>query len=134
MVEVSDVPSRVAEVRSQVASLNGKLDRVFLSVREEQARADISMRVFAKDFDQAVAALEGLGKVKVKELHQGQTPVVKDAPLPEQPDSYVQLSLVKPAPVSRTWLWWAIGGPVGGLALVALIVVAVFRSLGRRAV
>ena len=134
LVEVSDVTGRVAEVRNLVAGLNGKVDRVFLSVRDDRARADVSLRVFAKDFDQAVASLERLGEVKVKELQQGQSPGVPEKAQAEQPDSYIQLSLVQPVKDSKTWLWWAIGGPVGGVALLAVVLFLVYRAGRRRGV
>jgi ribosome maturation protein Sdo1 len=134
-VEVDDVTSKLTEVRTLVASLNGKVDRELLSVQEDRARADVSMRVFAKDFDQAVQFLERLGKVKDKQLQRGQSPVGPDKAQAEEPDSYVQVSLVTPVKEkgdSGAWVWWVTGGTVGGVALVALLVTLVYRSGSRQ--
>ncbi|MBM3943649.1 MAG: DUF4349 domain-containing protein [SAR202 cluster bacterium] len=136
VVETSDVAGKVDEVKNLVSTLKGKVDRAFISVRDEQERAELSLRVFSADFDQAVSALERLGKVKVKELQQGQTTKDGVKEKPEQPDAYIQLSLLEPVKADKPWLWWAIGGgAAGGVALIAVLIalfIVTYRAGKRR--
>jgi hypothetical protein len=128
-VEVSDVASGVAEVRSLVATLEGRVDRVSLTLAAYNGRetANVSLRVFSDKFDQAITSLEGLGEVKGKVLEQGYSPMGTDKARPEQPNAVIYLALTEPGD-SKTWLWWAIGGPVGGVALLAVVVFLVYRA------
>ena len=133
-VEVSDVTSKVAEVRSLMATLGGKVDGVTLLIREEQQTAKVSLRVFDDKFDLAITSLEGLGEVTHKQLQQGASTTVLEKDRPEHPNAPIFLTLIKPVEESKAWLWWAIGGPIGGVALVALLVVLVYRAGSRRRV
>ncbi|HZA23383.1 MAG TPA: DUF4349 domain-containing protein, partial [Dehalococcoidia bacterium] len=131
-VELPNVSTRVNEVKTLVSSLGGEVDRVFLSSRDGRERADISFRVFPKDFGQAIEFLEGSGKVRSKELREG-TSDPSAAEQPEEPNASIGVSLIEPEP-SDTGLIIAIGAPIGGVVLVIALAVAFYFTYqaGRR--
>ncbi|MSQ06741.1 MAG: DUF4349 domain-containing protein [Dehalococcoidia bacterium] len=131
-VEVKDVAVAVEQVKALIPTLDGKLDRVYVSVKDDQERAELLMRVFSDKFDLTISALERQGEVTVKVLNQGLVPAGQEKARPEQPDSYVQIAFVEDDD-SKAWLWWAIGGPIAGVVLVSLLVVLVYRAGRRRA-
>jgi hypothetical protein len=123
-VELANVSGRVNEVKNLVSSLGGEVDRVFLSSRDGRERADITFRVFPKDFAQAIEFLEGTGKVRSKELREG-TSDAAAAEQPEEPNASIGVSLAQPEP-SNTGLIIAIAAPIGGVVLVVALAVAFF--------
>lgn len=120
LVEDSDVTTSVNEVKNLVSTLGGEVDQVFLLVQDGRERANISFRVFPKDFGQAVAFLESQGKVVSKELREGTGPIEGDAVPPEDPNARIDVSLVENEP-SDWGLIIAIAAPVGGVVLAAVL-------------
>ncbi len=123
-MELPDVSSRVNEVKTLVSSLGGEVDQVFLSSREGRERADISFRVFPKDFGKAIEFLEGNGKVLSKELREGTSGPAASEP-PEEPNASIGVSLVEPEP-SNTGLIIAIAAPISGVILAVALAVAFY--------
>jgi hypothetical protein len=133
VVELPVVSNRVNEIKNLVSTLGGEVDRVFLSSRDGRERADISFRVFPKDFGQAVEFLEGSGDVLSKELSEGSAASTAETEQPEEPNSRIDISLVEPEP-SNTGLIIAIAAPVGGVILVIILAAVLYFTYqaGRR--
>lgn len=129
-LEVADVVVTVERVKASVASLKGVLDRVFVSERDGVQRAEVAVRVFSADFGQAIAIMEGQGKVRFKELSEGKTPP-SGAKGPTKPNAQVNLSLVETT-ASKTGLIVAIAAPVGAVVLAALLVLGFLLVRRRR--
>ena len=131
-IESANVTSRLAELRSKVSSMGGKVDRVFLSEREERERAEISFRVFPEDFAETVEYLESLGVVLSKELREGPATDGTEQPRPEEPNARVSVTLAEKQGAD-TGLILGIGVPIvlalGGL--LGLVGYLAYR-IGRR--
>ncbi|MDO8689361.1 MAG: DUF4349 domain-containing protein, partial [Dehalococcoidia bacterium] len=127
-VVVPDVSGSVARVRSLVAG-KGEIDQVYLSVQNGKERAELTLRVFSKEFGGVLASVEGLGKVKSKEVREGATGDA-DAKPSEKPDAYLAVSLVEEeSSLVRRII--VIGAPIAGVVLVALLAYLFYRA-GRR--
>jgi hypothetical protein len=126
LVVASDaVPNQVEQLRALVTSLNGEMDRVFLSTRNGLDRAEISFRVHTADFNQAAQFAESLGELRNKELQEGSDPAgVTPA---DEPDARITLTLVEEES-SRAWIIGAIATPVGLIILVAAVVAGLWLS------
>ena len=120
-IDVSDVGDTVARVKGLAATLDGVVERVFLSQRDGAEEADFSLRVFATDFKQSIDFLEAQGKVRSKELREGTPPVDGSVPENEEPDSVIRVTLVEQADSSNAALIASIAGPLGGIALAAVL-------------
>ena len=118
-VEVRDVGDSVAVVKKLLLSLKGSLDSVFLSVNDSNERAEISLRVFAPDFQRTLSTLESQGRVRSKELQEGTSST--NGETPEEPDAHVNVSFIKEAGSSNKWLIVSIAAPIGGVALASLL-------------
>ena len=94
-IETAEVSLRLAELRSKVSSVGGKVDRVLLSERDDQERAQISFRVFPKDFAETVEFLGTLGVVLSKELRESSS--VEDAAQhrPEEPNARIDVTFAE---------------------------------------
>ena len=132
-VESSEVSARVTEIKNKVASLEGMIDRAFLSVRDGRERADISLRVFPEDFDETMKFLEDTGVVRSKEVREGAAPREGEAARPKEPNAGISISLLEPEESSNTGLIIAIAAPIGGILLAALLGFVSYR-IGRRRV
>ena len=96
VIEPVDVTSRLNELRSKISSVGGKVDRVFLSEREERERADIVFRVFPEDFGDTVEYLESLGIVLSKELREGSAvDDLAEQQKPEEPNARIEVTLAE---------------------------------------
>ncbi|MBI4198246.1 MAG: DUF4349 domain-containing protein [Chloroflexi bacterium] len=133
-VEAESVSASVDEVKALASRLKGEIDSLSLSVKAGRTRADISLRVFSKDFNGAMATIESEGKVLSKEVQEG-APVVADgeAKPAEKPNAPINVTLVEPE--KDTWgrfiaiaLWAGSGALV---VLAGLLLYFVYR-LGRR--
>jgi hypothetical protein len=129
-LQVADVVVTVERVKASVASLKGVVDRVFVSERDGVQRAEVAVRVFSADFGRAIAAMEGQGKVRSKELSEGKSPP-PGAKGPTKPNAQVNLLLVETT-ASKTGLIVAIAAPVGGVILAALLVLGFLLARWRR--
>ena len=115
----------VDSAKALVASLNGEVDRVLLSVRDDREKADVTFRVFTADFKQAVDFLEGQGKVRRKELREG-TPSAEGSSTPaEKPDSRIDVDFVEESTSVNVGL---ILGVVLGLGLASVLVLAFYGA------
>ncbi|NQW22949.1 MAG: DUF4349 domain-containing protein [SAR202 cluster bacterium] len=133
-LEVGNVSQRVEEVKALVSAAGGELDQVYTSVQDGTERAILTARVFAKDFDRVLSAIESQGKVKAKEVREGTTYTDSTLPDDEAPDSRIDLS-INEQESSNTSRWITIGAPVGGVALVivlGLLFYATYRTGQRR--
>ncbi len=129
-VEVSDVSGSVAEVKSLVSTVDGALDQVFVSVRNGKERADVTLRVFSRDFAQVLSSIEAQGKVRSKEVQEGKTPAEGEATPSEKPDARLTVSFAEKESLLMGRLI-AIGAPVGGAALLGFLFYLAYRT-GRR--
>ena len=130
-VEVGDVTASVDRVKSLVATLNGALDQVVLSVREDRSKADISMRVFPANFQQTIDFLESEGKVLIKEVREGAPGKGGDTTPAEKPDARIELSLIGDSTGVSIGLIVAIAVPIGVVLLAVFLVILVLRARAR---
>ena len=93
VIETAEVTRRLNELRSKVSSVGGKIDRVFLSEREERERAVVTFRVFPEDFAETVEFLESLGVVLSKELRESSTAEDAEQDRPEEPNARIEVTL-----------------------------------------
>ena len=126
---VSDVAGSLEEAKALVSSLEGTVDRVFLSEQDGVHSAEMSVRVVAADFEGALAFLERQGKIQSKEVREGNAPS-EGSERPEKPDARIDLSLVEKPQASKAGLIAAIVGPVGGVALAGLLGVLFYLTYG----
>ena len=130
-IEVTEVAASVDRVKSLVITLNVVVDQVVLSLRDDRSKANISLRVFPADFQQALDFLESEGDVFVKEVREGAPVKEGDTTRPEKPDARIVVSLVGASPWLSIGVIVAIAVPVGGVLLVAFFVLLVLRARGR---
>jgi len=119
-LEVSDVSSSVDEVKALVSRVNGELDQVFVSVKDGKERADLTLRVFSKDFGQVVSSVEAQGSVRSKEVREGTPPAEGEATPSEKPDARFAISFVEKGSLLVGWIA-TIGPYFGGAVLVVLL-------------
>ncbi|MCH8225760.1 MAG: DUF4349 domain-containing protein, partial [Chloroflexi bacterium] len=128
-IEVAMVGQEVDSIKALVASVGGSVDRVFLSLRDGQERADISLRVFSKDFSKTIAFLEQTGDVKTKEITEEKTGTEDEARPSPRPDATIQVFFIgegEGISVRRVALIVAI---IGGVLLVLVVVFLVFNAI-----
>ena len=133
-ISVSDVGAAVDAVKVFAASFAGKVDRVFLSEREGKQEARLTLLVFSSEFGQAVGFLEAQGKVRNKEVFEGTVQNGVTAVPEEKPEARIAISLIAEDDSVNVGLIAAIAGPLGGIALVALLGYLLFggdRRFGR---
>lgn len=127
-IEVSRVGHTVDDIKGLVASNEGSVDRAFLSLKDGRERADLTLRVFNKDFSRTMAFLEDAGEVKTKELTEGKTGTeAVDAP-GLRPNATIQVSFIS----ERGIPWGRIGAivaSIGGVLLALVILYLVFTAV-----
>ena len=94
----SDVNVSVGSVKSLIAGLDGEIDRVLLTGGGTGQAAELSLRVFAADFAQALAAIEREGDVLEREVREGSNPKGSQVSVSEDPDARISLSIRRRAP------------------------------------
>ena len=109
-IEESKVSDRVSAVKNLIDTLDGEIDQVFLSTSNGQERADITFRVFPKDFAQAVTFLEGQGSIISKEIREGST-FKNEGETPKEPNARIAITYLEPES-SRMKLILLIGVPI----------------------
>ena len=135
-IQVSDVTGSLEDVKALTTSLEGVLDRVSLTIRDGKERADLSLRVFTPEFDQALASIESQGKIQSKELQETNDPMLGKTDRAEDPDARIDVSFVEEPDSSNTVLIVSIAAPIGGVAFAALLgflFYLTFRAGRRRA-
>lgn len=129
-----DVSGTVTRVKGLVVSLDGIVDRVFLSQRDGKEEAELSVRVFSDRFKQAMDFFEKQGKVRSKELVEGILTSDGSDTSSGKPEARIDLFLVSEEDSSNVGLIAAIAAPLGVIALASvlgLLLFWVYRA-GRR--
>ena len=117
-IEVSDVTDAIGRVKTLVASLEGELDRVFISTRDGVERGEIVLRVLSRDFEKILPSIEDQGEVQSKAVSEGSgTPGPED----EKPDAPITVTFIEKEESSSTGLIIAIAAPIGGVALAVVL-------------
>jgi hypothetical protein len=114
-----------------VASLDGVVDRVFLSQRDDREEAELSVRVFSDRFKQAVDFFEKQGNVRSKEHVEDILTSDGGDTSSGKPEARIDLFLVAEEDSLNVGL---IAAPLGGIALASvlgLLLLWVYRA-GRR--
>ena len=135
-IRVSDVGRTVDSIKGLVVSLNGEVDRVFLSQQDGTEDAQLTIRVFSREFQQAMDFLEDQGKVRSKEISEATVPADEEATPPKDPDARITLFLASQEDSVNVGLIAAIAGPLGGIALaiiLGLLFYLTYRAARRRA-
>ena len=70
-IESSDVGGSANTIKAVVNQVGGEIDQVFTSIQDGRQRVMMTVRVFAKDFDLLVAAVEDQGGLVSKEVREG---------------------------------------------------------------
>ena len=128
-IQVSDVSESVDEIKALVSNLDGVLDRVFLSLRDENERADLSLQVFTPDFKQALASIESQGNIESKELHEAINQKDPDVIRAEDPNAQIHVSFIGETGSGLTP--WIVGFGGGGTVVILSFFYLAYR-LGRR--
>ncbi|MEE9247489.1 MAG: DUF4349 domain-containing protein [Dehalococcoidia bacterium] len=117
-VEVSDVTETIGRVKALVSSLEGELDRVFISTRDGVERGEIVLRVLARDFENTLTSIEDQGEVQSKDMSEG-----SGAPGPEdeKPDATITATFIEKEGTSSVGLIVAIVAPIGGVTLAVVL-------------
>lgn len=133
-IETSDVGGSVDTVKAVVGQVEGEVDRVFISIQDGRQRALMTVRVFAKDFDLLVAAVEDQGALVSKEVQEGRAG--DDAS--EEPNARLNIAFQEPEEKSSTLgRNLAIFAPIGSLGLLIVlgaIIYGAYRMGARREV
>ncbi len=133
-IEVNGVTSNVDAVKSLVASSEGVVDSVLVSLRDGRERADLTVHVFSKDFISTMAFLEDQGRVRKKELRE-ETPGEDGTGAPEEkPGARIEILFIEDSNSVNIGLMVAIAAPIGALALGVILGIGffgVYRRGGR---
>lgn len=132
-VAVDDVQRALSSVRALVGTTGGIVDRVILSVTDDDTHAQVHIRVPRVEFDATLAALEREGDVESKEIQvSGEPPSA--AVLSTEPDARIDLALFD-ATFSQGdgFDVWLVVVPIGGVVILILagaLGVMLFRRRG----
>ena len=130
-IEVNGVKDHVEAVKALVASSDGVVDAVLVSLREGKESAVMTVHVFSDDFDTTIDFLEGQGKVRSKDLEEGK-PADDGANDPEEkPRARIDLSFVQDTNSVNIGLMVAIAAPIGALALGVILGIGFFGVVRR---
>ena len=127
-IEVSRLGDKVTGIKGLVASVNGAVDRVFLSISDGRERAELTLRVFTRDFDQVMEFLENQGEVKSKQSTEATGGTGSEATLLEKPEARIVLSLLDDSGAGLNLLT-LIGIIVGSVAGGVLVLFLGYRVL-----
>ena len=120
-IRVSEVGATVDGIKNLTLSLDGEVDRVFLSQREGREEAQMTIRVFSSGFAQTLDFLEAQGKGRSKEVTEGVLPDEKGVVSAKDPDARITLFLASQEDSTNFGLIAAIAGPLGGIALASAL-------------
>ena len=136
-VAVSTLNESVERVQALVASMDGVVDRVIITVDEEEESAFLLLRVPSATFERALATIEARGDVLRKEVDQRGEPSEAGAePSAEpsaEPDAHIDLFLVEKEGSSDAGLIAAIVAPIGGVAIALALLAFLWRRSRTRA-
>jgi hypothetical protein len=128
-IDVDGVGERVDAIKAMVASADGTVDRVFLSVRFGRERADLTLNVFTRDFARIVDFLEDQGEVTTKELTEQTSGTVSGSNLPEKPNARIEVSLLDESGVGGFPVLGVVGIILGAIAGGAVVLFLGYRGL-----
>jgi len=120
----------VATVKAVVVQVQGEIDRVFTSIQDGRQGALMSVRVFAKDFDLLVAAVEDQGGIVSKDIRAGKAGESE----PDEPNARMEIAFQEKESSTlgrNLWIFTPIGS-VGLLILLSVMFYGVFRMGVRR--
>ena len=130
-IEVNGVTDHVEAVKALIASSDGVVDAVLVSLREGKESAVMTVHVFSDDFDATVDFLEDQGKVRSKDLEEGK-PADYGANDPEEkPRARIDLTFVQDTNSVNIGLMVAIAAPIGALALGVILGIGFFGVVRR---
>lgn len=125
-LEVSDAPVTVAEIKGLVSAMKGVVDNVTTFTKDGETTANMTLRVFAADFDRMVKAIEDKGDVDVREVREGK--IAADSVQPEEPDARIVVTLAEDDQ------WWPDALKIGSVVAAGLFILgAIGLFLGMRA-
>ena len=115
-VATSDVTVSVAAIKTLTGQVEGEVDRVFTSIQDGRERANMTVKVFAKDFSLLVAAVEDQGGLVSKEIQEGRA----GDTIAEKPESRLAITFNEKES-SNLGRDLAIYTPIGGIAMVIVL-------------
>jgi hypothetical protein len=133
-IEVNGVTDHVDAVKSLVASSNGVVDSVLVSLRNGKESAVMTVHVFSDDFNSTVDFLEDQGRVRSKDVQEGKPGEYGAASPEEKPRARIDLTFVEDSNSVNIGLMVAIAAPIGALALGVILGIGffgVYRRGGR---
>ncbi|MCH8894187.1 MAG: DUF4349 domain-containing protein, partial [Chloroflexi bacterium] len=95
---VLDVSQRVEELKALVSAAGGEFDQVFTTVQNGAERANLTVRVFAKDFNRVVFTIETMGEINNKEVQEGTVFQNAETTSVDAPDSHIDVAFFEKAP------------------------------------
>ena len=122
-VESSEVGGSVRTIKAVVDQVNGEIDQVFTSTQDGRQRALMTVRVFAKDFDLLVAAVEDQGGLVSKEVREGKAGKIDS----EEPNARLDIAFQEKES-STLGRNLAIFAPLGSLGLIAVLGVMLYGA------
>jgi hypothetical protein len=130
-IEVNGVTDHVEAVKALIASSDGVVDSVLVSLREGKESGVMTVHVFSDDFDATMDFLEDQGKVRSKDLEEGK-PADDGANDPEEkPRARIDLTFVQDTNSVNIGLMVAIAAPIGALALGVILGIGFFGVVRR---
>ena len=131
-VEVLNVGGSIEAAKEFALSLDGRVDRVSITVNGEWETSNLSMRVFTDDFQRMIEFLESQGKVRNKRVTEGGAVAVRgSAATGQRPDANIEVSFFENSGGGALALVVAIAAALGGIALLVAVAFGFYRA-GRR--
>ncbi len=131
-VEVLDVGGSIEAAKEFALSLDGRVDRVSITVNGEWETSNLSMRVFAADFQRMIEFLESQGEVRTKRVTEGGAVAARgSAATGQRPDANIGVSFFENSEGGALALVVAIAAALGGIALLVAVAFG-FYLAGRR--
>ena len=130
-IEVNGVTDHVDAVKSLVASSNGVVDSVLVSLRNGKESAVMTVHVFSDDFNSTVDFLEDQGRVRSKDVQEGKPGEDGAASPEEKPMARIDLTFVEDSNSVNIGLMVAIAAPIGALALGVILGIGFFGVVRR---
>ncbi|NQW22404.1 MAG: DUF4349 domain-containing protein [SAR202 cluster bacterium] len=112
----SNVTDSVNAIKAVVGQVNGKLDQVYTSTQDGRQRSNMTVRVFAADFNLLVTAVEDQGSLTSKEVQEGKPGDTAS----EEPDSRLDITFYQKES-SNLGRDLAIYTPIGSVAFLIVI-------------
>ena len=115
-IESSDVGGSANTIKAVVSQVGGEIDQVFTSIQDGRQRVMMTVRVFAKDFDLLVAAVEDQGGLVSKEVREGKAGDSES----DEPNARLDIAFQEKE-ASTLGRNLAILAPLGSIGLIAVL-------------